>query len=93
MNMFTCDAEGEIYLEKNVAPSSDAVSVDIEYTYSFEASENDPDTSLVLIEAAIVGTMISTLLDCSVPSDGSGRALSPASAVSTTFSNVLSRGK
>lgn len=92
MNRFTCNAGGEIALEENTSPDADDVSVDIEYSYSFESSVNDPNT-VILIEAAIVGTMVSTLLDCSAPSSADGRVLAPASAVSTTFSNVTSTGK
>lgn len=92
MNRFTCDADGEIALEENTSPGADTVPVDIEYSYSFESSEDDPNT-VFLIEAAIVGTMVSTLLECSAPTGADARMLAPASAVSTTFSNVLSTGK
>mmetsp|Transcript_22379 Transcript_22379/g.46387 ORF Transcript_22379/g.46387 Transcript_22379/m.46387 type:complete len:262 (-) Transcript_22379:2212-2997(-) len=89
MNRFTCDAGGEIVLEENTSPGTDTVPVDIEYSYSFESSEDDPNT-VFLIEAAIVGTMVSTLLECSATAGADARMLTPASAVSTTFSNVLS---
>jgi hypothetical protein len=66
--------------------------VDIVYFYSFETTGDDPNT-VSLIEAAVVGTIVSILLDCSATSGGTGRALTSASSVSTTFSDVLSQGE
>mmetsp|Transcript_4021 Transcript_4021/g.11457 ORF Transcript_4021/g.11457 Transcript_4021/m.11457 type:complete len:449 (+) Transcript_4021:793-2139(+) len=93
LNAFACDSNGDIALDLNTSSASDATSVDIVYSYSFETTGDDPNT-VSLIEAAIVGTMVSTLLDCLAPSDasdGAGRALTSASSVSTTFSQVLSQ--
>jgi hypothetical protein len=92
LNTFTCDGNGDIALNLNTMPASDATSVDMVYSYSFETTGGDPNT-VSLVEAAIVGTMVSTLLDCSAPSGGAGRALAPTTSVSTTFSNVLSQGE
>jgi hypothetical protein len=94
LNRFTCDANGDIVSDFDFAasPPSGATSVDITYSYSFETTEDDPNTGY-LIEAAIVGTMVSTLLDCPVPSDGAGRMLASASSVSTYFSQLLNQGK
>ena len=91
-NTFTCDNDGDVALDFNTTPASDATSVDIVYSYSFETMEDDPNT-VSLIEAAVVGTMVATLLDCPATSGGTGRALTSASSVSTTFSDVLSRGE
>ena len=94
LNRFTCDTNGNIVSDFYFAtsPALDATSVDIAYSYSFETTGDDPNT-VSLIEAAIVGTMVSTLLDCPVPSGGTGRTLASASSVSTYFSQVLSQGK
>lgn len=94
LNRFTCDTNGDIVSDFYFAtsPVSDATSVDIAYSYSFETTGDDPNT-VSLIEAAIVGTMVSTLLDCPAPSDGAGRTLASATSVSTYFSQVLSQGK
>ena len=91
-NTFTCDNDGDVALDFNTTPASDATSVDIVYSYSFETMEDDPNT-VSLIEAAVVGTMVATLLDCPATSGGTGRALTSASSVSTTFSDVLSQGE
>mgnify|MGYP001336929735 CR=1 FL=1 len=94
LNTFICDINGDIVSDFDFATTSvsDATSVDIAYSYSFETTGDDPNT-VSLIEAAIVGTMVSTLLDCPAPSGGAGRALASASSVSTYFSQVLSQGK
>lgn len=94
LNTFTCDINGDIVSDFDFATTSvsDATSVDIAYSYSFETTGDDPNT-VSLIEAVIVGTMVSTLLDCPAPSGGAGRALASASSVSTYFSQVLSQGK
>ena len=91
-NTFTCDDNGDVALDLDTTPASDATSVDIVYSYSFETTGDDPNT-VSLIEAAIVGTIVSTLLDCQGTSGGTGRALTSASSVSTTFSEVLSQGE
>lgn len=91
-NAFTCDDNGDVALDLNTTPASDATSVDIDYSYSFETTGDDPNT-VSLIEAAVVGTIVSTLLDCPATSGGTGRALTSASLVSTTFSDVLSQGE
>ena len=94
LNTFICDINGDIVSDLAFATTSvsDATSVDIVYSYSFETTGDDPNT-VSLIEAAIVGTMVSTLLDCPAPSGGAGRTLASASSVSTYFSQVLSQGK
>ena len=89
---FTCDSNGNVALDLNTSPAMGATAVDINYSYSFETTGDDPNT-VFLIEAAVTGTMISVLLDCSAPSSGAGRALASASSVSTTFSDVLSQGE
>jgi len=91
-NTFSCDDNGDVALDLSTTPASDATSVDIVYSYLFETIGDDPNT-VSLIEAAVVGTMVSTLLDCSATSGGTGRALTSASSVSTTFSEVLSQGE
>ena len=91
-NRFACGPESAIVLEEGASVGDDAEAVEITYTYSFQTTSDDPNT-VYLIEAAILGTIVSTLLDCSGVSTVGNRALATASAISTTFSTVNEVGK